>query len=744
MANFEPHDDNQSTGTLDLAAFGRLLIRRRAMIITTMLLLTAAAWITINSLGPRYSAEALLLVGDHQPTLLDLQAAVRGSDTESTESEIQILRSRRIAKTVVEKLGLAKDPRVNSSLQPESWHSRLFHQASAAITEVMAPVVEFFPSSAPSQSNGAAGAIPPAATVLSEDEVNQSRAVDAVLEHLTITAKGRSRAVGVAFESPDPKLAADIANTVADSYVAGQLEAKIQASAQANRWLTDRVSELRAQVVDTDRIVQQRKTDAGISDGRVVGLKTEQISTLSEQIMQAQSDRMKAESRLRQVQQGGDSVSEVLLSPVIQRLREDRIDLLRKLSNAQQTFGENNQMLVKLRGELAALNAALDNETSRIIGSLRAEVDAARSREGALRQSLNGLQEQAAKIGAANVDIQAQQREAEATRALFDRVLARARETNVESGLQKADAEIIAHADVPQKPTFPNKPLLFLVSLTAAAVAAGLLVFAVEGLDQGLRDLEQVERLIGFPALGFVPGLRKRMPRGAAAAYATEKPLSPFAEAIRSIHTSLMLSDVDHTPKRILITSSLPGEGKTTVSVSLARLMADAGKRVLLIDCDLRRRSLSNLMNLSNEPGLIDHLLGKVSIADVVLRDPRSSAFVLPAGAHAPNPPDVLGSDNMRRLLLALSLSYDLIILDSAPVLAVSDTRSLCRLVDKVVVAVRWRSTRITAVTPAIRQIVSAGGDIAGVLLTMADMAHLKSYTANAYYIDQVRRYFPQ
>ncbi|HLN24793.1 MAG TPA: polysaccharide biosynthesis tyrosine autokinase [Patescibacteria group bacterium] len=733
MAPFEPHDDNQATGTLDLAGFGRLLVRRRLMIIATMVLLTAVAWITIDSLGPRYSAEALLLVGDHQPTLLDIQAAVQGNDTETTESEIQILRSRRIAKTVVETLRLDKDARINTALRPETWSARLLRRTGAA----MAPIVELLPTSTPDPEKGAVGA---------DEELGRSRAVDAVMEHLTVTAKGRSRAVGVAFESPDAKLAAAVANTVADSYIAGQLEAKVQASAQANRWLTDRLGELRAQVVETDRAVQQRKTDAGISEGRVVGLKTEQISTLSEQLMQAQSDRMRAESRLRQVQQGGssDAVGEVMVSPVIQRLREDRIDLLRKLSNAQQTFGDNNQMLVKLRAELAALNSALDNETARVVGSLRAEADAARSREAALRQGLAGLQEQAAKIGAASVDIQAQQHEAEATRALFDRVLARARETNVESGLQKADAEIIAHADVPQKPAFPNKPLLFLISLAAAAVAAGLLVFAVESLDQGIRDLDQVERLLGFPALGFVPGLRKRMARGVAAAYAIDKPLSPFAEAIRSIHTSLMLSDVDHTPKRILITSSLPGEGKTTVSVSLARLMAEAGKRVLLIDCDLRRRSLSNLMKLSNEPGLIDHLLGDFSVADVVVRDPLSAAFVLPAGAHAPNPPDVLGSDNMRRLLAALSLSYDLIILDSAPVLAVSDTRSLCRLVDKVVVAVRWRHTRITAVMPAIRQIVSAGGDIAGVLLTMADMANLKSYTANTYYIDQLRRYFPQ
>jgi polysaccharide biosynthesis transport protein len=724
----------------DLAAFWRVLVRRRWLITLTVLAVMGASTAAISALAPRYRAEALLLVGERQPTLLDIQKAVRGEDTEATDSEIEILRSPRIAKLVVEKLGLTKDPLINPELRPKNWLARAAREGKEALTAGLESVMPWLHAG----GDESRAARPPdsAEHEHSAEEVAVARTADALLERLTVTAKGRSRVVNVAYEASDPRLAAMVANAVADAYIAEQLNAKVQASAQANQWLSQRVADIRDQLVATDREVQNRKAEAGISDGRQVGLVQEQISQLSEQLIAAHEDTVRAEARLQQVREAGPSegVSVLLDSPVIQRLREERVDVQVKIAQAREVYGERNPAVLQMRAELVDLDSALQGEIHKIANAVKGDVEAARDREAALSRNLDDLKAQAARIGATEVDILAQQRDADANRALFDRLLSRAKEAAVESGLQTADAEIVSRADVPDRPAFPNKPLFLAAAFFAALAAAGLLVFCVESLDQGFRDLDEAERELGVPALGFIPYLPRRGAPGPES-YAVERPLSTYAEAIRSIHTSLILSDVDRAPKRILVTSSLPGEGKTSLSVALARLMAAAGKRVILIDCDLRRRNASQLLGAGEGPGLVDCLLGTIAAPDAVLSDPDSGADLLPAGSRASNPADLLGSEAMRRLLAALGTNYDLVIMDSAPVLAVSDTRSFCRLADKVIMIVRWQSTRKAAAAPALKLIAAAGGDVAGTLLTHADTKRLASYSPRGYYARQVRAY---
>ena len=726
----------------DLAAFWRLLARRHRLIIVTVLAVTTCSTAVILTLSPRYNAQALLLVREHQPTLLDIQNAVRGNDTETSDSEIEIIRSRRIAKFVVKKLDLVHEPSINPELQPEGVFARIQREVMTAIEPAIERVTAWLPKSEETPPSPLAQSLRLTLPKPSEADVAMTRTADALLKNLTVAAKGRSRAVGVTFESTDPRLAAAVANAVVDSYVSDQLDAKLFASAQANEWLSQRVAEIRDQVINTDRQLQQRKVDAGITDGRQVGLIQEQISGLSEQMIAVHSQEIQAQARLQQAQQTRkiDALSEILNSPVIQKLREDQADLQSRFIAARNLYGDKYPPVMKLQGELTDLTGSIQHEVGKIVAALRSDVAALQSREALLRGSLDDLKAQAARIGASDVEISVQQRESEADRALFDRILSRAKETNVESGLQKPDAEVISHADVPEKAAFPNKPLFIAVAVFAALASAGLIVVAVESLDHGFHDLEEAEEVLGVPALGFIP----RVPRRAVLSpqlYAIEQPVSAYTEAIRGAYTSITLSEFDHTPKRILVASGLPGEGKTSLTVSLARLMAAAGRKVILVDCDLRRRDVSRAVGIPTEPGLVDHLSGKVELKDAIVRDPNSGAYVLAAGSRTPNPADLLGSDKMRDLLITLGTMFDLVIMDSAPVLAVSDTRSLCRFADKVIVAVRWQHTRKAAAAPAMKQITASGGDVVGFLLTLANSRRLRSHSASAYYFGQVQRY---
>jgi succinoglycan biosynthesis transport protein ExoP len=717
----------QSVNT-DLTEVWRTLLRRRWLIIATIIVLTGSGLAVTSSLTPRFTAEALLMVGDQQSHVLDLQSVVTGADTELTESQIQIVKSRRIAQLVVDKLNLLKDPAFGGGPKKHDW----FSDALNTVTALPATFSEWlFPAKEHAEKGDR-----------SENDARMSHAIDNLTKHLNVAARGRSRVISVSFETENPKTAADVTNAVADTYIQDDLATKLQSTVQANQWLSERVAELRTQVVGTDKIVQQRKSDAGITAGKQVDLINEQISNLSEQLILASAQRAQADAKLqeaRRAQQSGAAISDVAASPVIQRLRGDQAELRGQLAQSYQTMGDKNPAVKRLNAELAANSAALGMETGKIVSSLGNDAAIAEAREASLRTALEDLKREAGRTDAADVDINAQQREAEANHNLYDRLLSRAKETSIESGLQQPDAHVISHADIPLRPSFPNKPLVVTLSFVGAALVASLLVIGLESIDQGFRDLAHVEQALGVSALGFVPRL-KNGERGETEVL--DKPFSSFAEAIRGVYTSLILSDVDHPPKIVLITSSLPGEGKSTTAVALARLVARSGKRVLVIDSDLRKPRIHEEFGVQIKPGLIDYLAGKVPISEVLLKDTKSEAFVLPPGTHAPNPTDVFSSDNMQKLLRTLSGTFDLIILDSAPLLAVSDTRNLCRLADKVLFVLRWQHTRKAAAGPAIRQILNAGGNMAGVLLTQTDMGRLPNYTGSMYYQKQIQKYY--
>lgn len=727
-------DSRRTTGSgavqegMDLAEIGRILLRRKWLIIATIILLTGSGVVVTSSLIPRYTAEALLMVGDQQPHMLDLQSVVTGADTELTESEIQIVKSRRIARLVVDKLNLLKDPAFGADTRPKGWFANAQEYVSGIFTQI--------------QESLSSSKKPLPIVDNPEGDAKMSRAIDSLLKHLDVAAKGRSRVISVSFDTENPKTAADVTNAIADTYIQDDLSSKLQATVQANQWLSGRVAELRNQVVGTDRIVQQRKSDAGITVGKQVDLINEQISSLSEQLILAGADRAQAEAKLEEAQKSsrsGIAISDVAASPVIQKLRGDDAELRAKIAQARQIMGNKNPAMIQLEAQLQSNSSALGGETQKIISGLSTNASIAEARETALKTALAELKQEAGRTDAADVDINAQQREAEANHNLYDRLLSRAKETSIESGLQQPDAHVISHADVPLRPSYPNKPLVLILSFVGATLIASLLVIGLESIDQGFRDLAHVEQALGVSALGFVPRLRAgEQPE----TQVLLKPFSAYAEAIRGVYTSLILSDVDHPPKIVLITSSLPGEGKSATAIALARLVARSGKKVLVIDSDLRKPRIHEEFGVQIKPGLIDYLAGKVSINEVLLKDTKSEAFVLPPGTHAPNPTDVFSSDNMQKLLRTLSASFDLIILDSAPLLAVSDTRNLCRLADKVLFVLRWQHTRKAAAGPAIRQIMSAGGNMAGVLLTQTDMKRLPNYTGAVYYQRQIQKYY--
>ena len=439
------------------------------------------------------------------------------------------------------------------------------------------------------------------------------------------------------------------------------------------------------------------------------------------------------------------SLTEVLSSNLIVQLRAQEAEVKRKVAELTEEYGDKHPRMINARAELRDLETKIQNEVGRIVEGLRNEVSVARAREASLTASLNQLKAEAGQVNTAEVQLRSLEREADANRRLLETFLTRSKETESQEGFIEPDATILSRAVVPKVPTAPKRFLLLVLSAAAGLVLGIALAVGVELLDQGFRSLEQIESQMGVRPLGLVPMIGgmaalKHKPE----TYLLQRPNSAYAESIRSLRTSLALSDVDKPPRVVLIASSLPKEGKTSIALSLTYLLGSLGKRALLIDCDLRRPSIHKAHGAPLTPGLSDYLAGQADLPTVIRRHEESGSDYIAAGTAAPDPAELLGSRQMKALLTRLSEDYDLIVLDSAPTLAVSDTRALGRLADKAVYLVRWAESKRGVATAGLRQLAESGADVVGVLMTQVDARRHAQYgfSDSGYYYGPVRKYY--
>lgn len=544
---------------------------------------------------------------------------------------------------------------------------------------------------------------------------------------------GLSQVILLTARSEDPKLAAALANTLAELYLVEQLEAKFEATRRATDWLNERVLDLRRQVEASEQAVEEYRRQHGLMRGRGkdTTVTEQQISEISTQLILARTKTAEAGARLRQVRTlvksdgGVDSAAEVLASPLIQRLREQETDVARRAAEMATEYGPRHPKMINIKAELEDVRARIGGEVEKIVRGLSNELEVARTRERTLERNLEDLKTEAAEINVSQGRLRVLEREAAADRALLDTLLARWKETGRREEIQHADARIISAAVVPGGPSSPRKRLIIGAALGLSTFLGVLLAFLVEHLDRGFRSSEQIETMTGVGTLALVPLLAGlRLGRRSPVAYVLAKPASLFAESLRTLHTGLLLSDVDAAPKSVLVTSSLPEEGKTTISIAMARLLARNGRSVLLVDADLRRHQASRMLGFPDASGLVELLVREGTRLDDVLRcDEDSGLHVLAAGGSSvPSPPDLFDSTRMRELMQALHRTYELIVIDSPPIHVVSDARILSRLADRTVFVVRWGKTRRESAALGIKLLLESGARVAGAVLSMVNV----------------------
>jgi capsular exopolysaccharide synthesis family protein len=728
-------------------------------------------YLVVASLTPMYTASVLVEINPRQTQVMDFDAVLSGlpGDVESIQTEIKIIQSRRIAQRSVSKLELARDSEFNSELHPigllamwsrdmAGWLSEL---AGEGETEETEPEISAEPQA---DEKGFISTMllsmsrllhrPPELGGSGEEYIKRENdnLVDAFLERLTVTPEGRSRVIRISFESEDPETAAAAANTIADFYVVAQLEAKFEATKRATTWLSERVEQLRDEVESKEQIIEEYRAQYGLlQGGRDSTLTAEKVSELNAQYVLELANLAEAEARLHQINRllktsgGIESISEVLRSPLIQDLRTEESRVEREIAEFSEEYGERHPKLINARAKLRDLRAKIEIEVDRVIQGLRNEVAIARARSSSLARSLESVKLEVADSNKREVQLRSFEREANASRTLLENLLERTKQTTSQQSFQQADASVLSYSPVPKLPSYPKKRIIVPLILIAALLLGIALAFVMEQLDLGFRSAEQIVRLFGVRSLGLVPLTSKLSTMGKTPQdYILENPQSAFGEAVRSLYTNVLLSDVVKRPKLLLVTSSLPREGKTTMVVSLARMLASLGQRVLIVDCDLRRPTTHKALKIEAGPGLANCLSEGIRPEDVIQVDEASGAHILKAGTPHGYSPDQLDSDAMQRLLKSLSRKYDLVILDSAPVMAVADTYFVARLADKTIFVVHWAKTRREVVGLALKQLVAAGADLGGVLLTMVDVkSHAQyGYADSGVYHGELKKYY--
>lgn len=720
-------------GQLDLRRLVATFRRRMRLFgAVAAAVLLATILITLQA-TPKYTATANVMLDPRKEKVTNVQDVLSGlpADSSTVDTEVEVLKSRHLAERVVKALKLDQDPEFNPAVRKPS-----------GLGAVAAGVRSLF------------GAAAPDAVRLNpvEQQKHDEQIVDSVLHGLSVKRAGLTYVIDVSYESTSASKAAVIANKFAELYLLEQLEAKFEATQQATSWLNDRLAGLRDQVLADEAAVQQYKIANNLLSASGTSLTEAEISNYNQTLAQARAQVAEDEARLNTAKQQmargstGEDVGEALDSPVIQQLRAQRSQVSAQVADLAGRYGERHPEMLKAKRQLSDIDNQIHAEIQRIVSNLQAKVQVSRERAAAIGGSLGGAKGTLAANSRAMVGLNELERKAEASRTLYESYLNRYKETSSQQGIEQSDARVVSKAKIPTSQSSPKVSLnLALGILLAFGAGVGAITLA-EILDAGLATAEDVERRLDTAYLGSVPLLNSvaEDEQLTPIDYVVAKPLSSFSEAFRNLRTSILYARLGEPVKVVAITSSLPGEGKTTTSLCLARATALQGQRVLVVDCDLRRRTVNRLLKNEPKAGLLEVLSGESTLQDAISVDADTGAHVLPLAKSAFTPKDVFGSSAMDRLLADLRGRYDLVILDTAPVLPVADTRVLAPKADAVIFLTRWRKTPQHAIEAAFRLLSGTGAHLGGVALTQVDMKQQTKYGYGdpGYYYAEYKKYY--
>ncbi|CAM5400860.1 polysaccharide biosynthesis tyrosine autokinase [Frigidibacter albus] len=665
--------------------FGTLWRGKLLISVCTVIAVLIGGYYAYVAATPRFQSTSVVILDTREEQVSGLEGVLGGLSGDSTvvSTEVEVLRARSLMRKVVEKLNLSADPEFNGDLREPGTIARV----KAAVRSIL-----------PARSHGVA-----------EPDIAQKRMMDSVVSELldktTIRNVPNSLVFQISVETESPIKSVLIADTIAELYILEQLQVKFDATEQATDWLSARVIELQATLEAAEGRLQDFRASVQLVDEKTLLALDRQAKDLRERTSSSESQSAALQQRVEALRGATDRAAQAEVSDdaVLKRLLQE--------SGGNLTPEDTRSFDLRFEQILA-----------------RAELEATRSTDqlSSLRAGLAEFEAQIERQSADLITLQQYTREAESSRLIYEYFLNRMKETSVQQGIQQADSRVLSDAVIPNGPSAPRKSMILAISGLLGLMLGTGIVLLREASQNTFRSARELEEMTGRTVMGQIPQIPSRSRRDAIS-YLYAKPTSSAAEAVRNLRTSVLLSNLDSQPQVIVSTSAIPGESKTTTSLALAQNLKQMGKRVLLIEGDIRRRVFGQYFQFDQERGLLAVLSGESRFDEVVYHDERIGDILIGEATKA-NAADVFSSDSFANFITEMRAIYDFIIIDTPPVLVVPDVRIIGQQADAIIFVVKWDSTSKSQVSEALRLFETANLRVSGLVLTQIDAAGMRRY----------------
>ena len=704
-----------------LLDYVRVLHKRRWTALTAFLVVAVSVSVYTFTAIPIYEARVQILIEKENANVVTFKEAFEQNQLTDDyyQTQYKILQSRALARRTMDALKLWDHVQFN----PKPSNSLTLGKI------VGAPV-----GLATAWLSSARTAEPP----LPDETKTQSSTIDRFLNDLTVSPVRNSRLVDVKFDSPDPALSANVANALARAYIEQNLEFKFLSSKEASDWLGERLAEQRKQVEASEQAVQRyrEQTDA-VSLEEKQNIVVQKLSDLNSAVTRAKTERIQKEAAYNQIRTlqndraALDTFPAILSNGFIQQQKGELADLQRQQAQLSDKLGPNHPDMIKLASAIRAAESKIQGEIAKVVQAMRNDYQQSLAQEQSLTNALDQQKNDALALNRKGIEYGVLARDAASNRQIFESLMQRTKETGISGELKTSNIRVVDAAETPRRPVVPNTQTNLLLALSGGVTLAVGLAFFFEYLDNRIKSPDEIKQHLGLPFFGMVPAL---FDKNLDSLLISNGVPNNFSESFRALRTNLLFSSVDEGGRSIVITSTGPGEGKTAVATNLAEALAQAGERVLLVDADMRKPRVHTVFGRPQEPGLSNVLVGNAKASEAVQPATVSGLWVMPSGAHPPNPAELLGSKRFKDFMASLQQHFDWVIIDTPPVMAVTDASIVAHLATGVLFVVGSEMTSRHAARRALEQLEHARGRFVGAVLNKVDLKH------NAYYYSQYYR----
>lgn len=713
---------------IHLRDYLKVLRKRRITIITVFLVIFALAVIKTFTATPLYEAATKVLIEKTDPEQALLNYSLSTYDNDFLETQAQIIKSSAVAGKVVDLLQLEK----TYGLFMEQ------HSSRGPVTKVIGWGKGFLATVSDMMGVGDSEA-----SVISETDADaafRDTLAELVSKELSISPVSDTRIVDISFTSPNPELAALITNSVANAYIEQILDMRMESSGYSISWMTKKAEEERSKLEASEKALQEYMNthDIVTVEDRITIL-PQKLTEFNSQLMAAQAERKTLETVYLKVQEASQGAGDPETIPIIaenealQSLNQQILQAQQHIMELSKKYGPKHPLMKNANSDLEMLTDNRAQELDRIIKTIENDYELAKAKEDNINSLLSKTKSETAGLNERFVQYNILKREVETRRNMYDALVSKINEQSVTEQIQTVNVWVLEEAKVPGSPSKPNKKRNLLLGIVLGLFGGIGLALFLEYLDNTVKVPEDVEAQFGVPALGLIPLEKERLKSDDN--FEFDETPGAFQESYRSLYSSIQLSANEAPPKSLLVTSASPQEGKTTTAIHLAGAISRSGKKVLLIDADMRRPRIHKIFNVQNDKGLSTSMAG-ASDMKIIKRSGLENLDIIPSGPMPPNPAELLGSDRFQSTIKLLSEKYHTVIIDSPPLLSVMDGFHVSKVVDGTIMIARSAKTTYDALYKSLKQLSDISTKILGIVVNGADLknSYYQYYNYYHYY----------